>query len=82
MHKLYLLLKPCLPEKEEPYLLDEVEKILENSNGAILRKSIEIIYKDAGKKSAFELLVLFVTGLKDTNFFSYVGFVQGINGKT
>ena len=80
MHKLYLLLQHCLPEKEEAHLLDEIDKMLHMAEPGTLLKSLEIIYKkDFTEKNTVELLVLFVTGLKNINFFEYVGFVKGMN---
>ena len=35
IHELYLLLKPYLPEKEEKYLIDEVDAMLEEQTQKI-----------------------------------------------
>lgn len=81
IHKLYLLLRDCLPEKDEVYLIDEIEVMVSRMrNGTILFRAIEIMYPrlEIEANNPLEILSLFVKGLKQNEFFEYVGFINGI----
>lgn len=84
IHKLYLLLRHSIPEKEEPYLLNEIEKMVNMMEGEqVLIKAVEILFPKlkVNKDNPFELLLLFIRGLKYNDFFDYASFVKGIRGK-
>jgi hypothetical protein len=81
IHKLYLLLRSCLPQKEEPYLIDEIEKMVGMmESGETLVQAVELMYpkKKIDKHNPLELLLLFTKGLKQSEFFDYVNFINGI----
>lgn len=81
MHRLYLLLRDCLPEKEERYLIDEIGQMVERmKNGNTLIRAIDILYpsKKVDYGNPLELLLLFVRGLKQNEFFEYASFINGI----
>ena len=78
IHRLYLLLKPVLPEKEEAYLIDEAEKLLEKMNDEMFLSAIEIMYQKKIEGNPVELLSYFIRGIRQNNFFNYVEFVQGL----
>ena len=78
IHSLYLLLKPFLPPKEEKYLIDEVEKIVDRMNDAIFLESLRIMYSKPVKGNPVELLFYFIRGMKQNTFFEYVEFIQGL----
>lgn len=80
IHKLYLLLKPCLPEKDEEYLIDEMEAILDKITPDIFTQSLRLLKKDFSKKNGLEILTLFMSGLRENGFFEYVHFIRGLNG--
>ena len=80
IHKLYLILKPYLPEKEEDYLIYEVIRIMEKITPQEFQESMLIMY---GKKFNFKqnpgkLAVEFINGVKKHNLFSYIHFVKSI----
>jgi hypothetical protein len=81
IHKLYLLLKPCLPEKEEEFLIDEMDSILDKMTEEVMKQSLEIIYRKEIADEPFEMLILLMSGLSDSDFFNYVAFLKSINGK-
>ena len=81
IHKLYLLLRHSLPEKEESYLIDEIERMVSMMEGGeVLVRSVQILYPRAkiNKNNPLELLLLFIQGLKQNEFFDYVSFINGI----
>ena len=80
IHSLYLILKDCLPAKEEDYLLDEIDKVLDAITPDALMKSMQILKRDFSNKQGIEILNLFIAGLKENNFFEYVHFIKGLNG--
>jgi hypothetical protein len=80
IHKLYLLLKNCLPEKEEEFLIDEIDVILDKATPEQLTESFKILKKDFSKKGGLEIVTLFIEGFRENNFFDYVHFVRGLNG--
>lgn len=82
IHKLYLLLRHSLPEKEEQYLIDEIEAMVGRmKSGIALVKAVEIMYpnKDFNHNNPLEILLLFIKGMKQNEFFDYVVFVKNIN---
>ena len=80
IHALYLTLKHCLPVKEHQYLIDQIDEILDKAQDETIMKCLEIMYgKDFSKKSYVELLVLFIKGLRENEFFAYVNFVKGMS---
>lgn len=79
IHSLYLLLKSSLPAKEESYLLDEIEKMIEGmESGEVLIEAVGILYPKKKTNNPLELLLLFTQGLKQNEFFAYVEFIHGI----
>lgn len=73
-------MKHCLPVKEHQYLIDQIGEILDKAQDDTIMKCLEIMYgKDFGKKSYVELLVLFIKGLRENEFFAYVNFVKGMS---
>lgn len=81
IHKLYLLLRSCLPEKEEAYLIDEIEKMVDRmESGETLIQAVEILYpkKKFNRENPLEILLLFIQGLKQNDFFDYVLFINKI----
>ena len=80
IHKLYLLLKPFLPEKEEEYLIDEVDAIIDKITPEALTISMKTLKKDFLGKQGIQILTLFIQGLRENDFFEYVHFIRGLNG--
>ncbi len=82
IHQLYLLLKPCLPEKEEEYLVYEVITIMEKISPESFIESMKILHgnKFNFKQNPGELALAFVGGLKKRDLFSYVHFIKSISG--
>ena len=81
IHKLYILLRSCLPQKEEPYLIDEIEKMVGMmESGETLIKAVELMYpkKKFDANNPLEVLLLFIQGLKQNEFFDYVNFINEI----
>lgn len=81
IHQLYLLLRSCLPQKEELYLLNEIEKMVGMmESGETLIRAIEIMYpkKKIDLGNPLEILLLFIRGLKQNDFFEYAQFINGI----
>lgn len=81
IHSLYLVLKDSLPEKEESYLIDEIQKMVGRmESGDVLLKALDIMYpkKKINQNNPLELLLLLIKGLKANEFFEYVQFINGI----
>lgn len=81
IHKLYLLLRHCLPENEERYLIDEIEGMVDRmDSGDVLVQAIQIMFPKLKFNSGnpLELLLLFVKGLKQNSFFEYAVFINEI----
>lgn len=78
IHELYLLLKYTLPEKEEEYLIDEFDKILEKMTEITMDKSLELLGIDAKGKNGIQVLILFIKRLREIGFFDYAKFLQGL----
>ena len=81
IHQLYLLLKPCLPEKEEEFMIDEVDEILERVTPEILTDVLRVLKVNMKNKQGIEVLTLLIKGLKHNSFFEYAHFVRGMNGR-
>lgn len=61
------------------YLIDEIEKMIDMMEGEeVLAKSLEILYPTNKINNPIEMILLFVRGLKENEFFDYVLFVDGI----
>lgn len=80
VHELYLLLRHAIPSEEEKYLIDEIEAIVDKLDDKTFKKAIEIMYKKS-YGNPIELLLLFVAGLRESNFFEYVAFVRGLHAR-
>lgn len=82
--QLYLVLKnPINSGEKKKLLIDEIERILDNSPPGTLISSLEIMYNSVEKDiSPTEALVLFIQGLKNNNFFAFVEFVEKLNGRS
>lgn len=81
IHRLYLLLKDTLPEQEELYLIDEIEGMVGRMHsGRTLVKAVDIMYprKELDVHNPLEMLLLFIQGLKENEFFYYAKFINGI----
>lgn len=79
VHELYLLLKHALPEKEEKFLIDQVEYILGHSKSGTLMKSLAIMYPKIPKDiDAIQAATMFVAGLRECSFFDYTEFLRGL----
>ena len=79
MHRLYLLLRDCLPEKEERYLVDEIEAMVGRmKRDRTLILAVEIMFPESkiDRNNPLELLILLIRGLKHNDFFEYVSFVN------
>lgn len=78
IHKLYLLLRDYLPEKEEKYLLDELIAIFERAEPGTISKCLEIMYPSRQPRDTLDGVKMFVEGIKKNEFFEYVSFVNTI----
>lgn len=78
IHGLYLLLLPYIPEKEEKFLIDQVDKMLENMPSEVFISAIEIMYENVKYESPIKIAVMFIEGLKQNNFFDYVSFIENL----
>lgn len=82
IHSLYRLLEHSLPREEENYLIDEIDEMLSRIESSALMDSFDILYKgNWRKKNDIELLILFIRGLRENDFFNYVTFIQGFKKK-
>lgn len=79
IHRLYLVLRHALPDKEEALLIDEIEKILQRAEPNTMMRCLEIMYsKKPNKSDPFNLLLLFIKGLQINDFFEYSNFINGL----
>lgn len=79
MNSIYIALSHAIPKEEERYLVDEIEKMFEKLSDSDILRVIEMMYDNLEKKSGIQLGLLFIKGLRESNFFEYVHFVRGLN---
>lgn len=73
-------MKHALPEKDEEFLIDEIDKILDKIEPTAFMESLSILYKTI-KGNNIELLLLFIKGLRENDFFEYTHFIKSLNGR-
>lgn len=78
MNELYLLLEHALPNEEETYLLDELDKMIDTMQEGTIAKCLAVMYDPVPQASNMRLFVLFVQGLRENLFFEYAHFVRGL----
>ena len=79
IHQVYLVLSHALPEKEEDYLIDELETMMEKAKPGTVLKVLEIMCPNEIKeKSGLLLFLLFIRKLRESNFFEYANFIKGL----
>ena len=83
MWELYRKLQSGIPKKEEPYLIRELIKILTGITTSDYKDALAIMWGDdfhVGKHPT-EFTELFIDGIKNNDFFSFVKFVQSVYNK-
>ncbi len=78
IHNLYLILLPHIPEKEEKFLIDQVDKMLENMPSDTFIHAMEILHPSLKNESPVRIAFLFIEGLKRNDFFGYVSFIRSM----
>lgn len=79
IHRLYKVLETSLPEKEEELLIDQIDEIVQRGDPDLMERCIAIMYPKPPKETdPFSLLLLFIKGLQDNNFFEYTNFITGL----
>ena len=81
MWKLYKVIEPSLPDKDETYLFHEIQKIMENMTNSSFKDSLLFMYGEGFQinKIPAELAIMFIHGLKQNNFFSFASFVKSLS---
>ena len=84
VYQLYKLLEDGIPEKDEKYLMDEVLKILEGISTHAFKQGLRILYGDEFyiNKSPIKLATMFVDGIKENNFMSFVQIMKDLRGNS
>lgn len=77
MWNLYKILKR---DGQEDYLIQEAIKILDTISTESFQKSLNIMYPNKSPKTSVLAALWFIEGIKNCGFFSFVGFIKGING--
>lgn len=80
IHSLYLLLRHALPKKEEKYLIDQIQYILQHAEKGTVRASLNIMYELRSEPNPIQAITLFTKGLQENGFFDYVAFLKGLRG--
>ena len=82
VHELYLVLKHALPREDRELLIDQTEYILTHARPGTMLTSLKIMYRTLPRKlNGFTSATLFMRGLKETEFFGYVEFLQQLNAR-
>lgn len=82
IHNLYSILKPSLPEQTGVRLKEEIFKIAKSITPYDLMQSMKILYGEKFKpESPAQIAELFVKGIYQSNFFSYVKVIRSLNGR-
>ena len=77
-----MLIEHALPQREEEYLVDELDKLTDNLKPGTIKQCLKIMYKEnLEKESNLKLFILFVRSLNENMFFDYAHFVKGIHGR-
>ena len=81
IHEVYLLLEHAIPETEEEFLILEIAKMMERVSPNTFEKVMRVMYnkRKLVKKTSSEIAIMFIKGLKDCDFFSYVHFIKSIH---
>lgn len=78
IHRLYLVLKDSLPDKEEALLIDQIEEIIQRGEPDLMERCTAIMYPKVKESDPLSLLLLFIKGLQDNDFFEYAYFINGL----
>lgn len=81
IHELYLVVRHSLSENQEVYLIDELEGMFRRAEPGMIWKALEIMYKKPNPKNGLEATAMFVEGIKSSEFFAYVEFINSLNGR-
>lgn len=83
IHQLHKTLKSGLPEKDEQYLLYETLKILKGISTEQFKDALRIMYGKDISTNPIDTAVLFIDGLKKSEFFAFHQFISGLtNGRS
>lgn len=84
MWNLYLLLKPAIDNRElKELVLDEIIEIIDLSSPQALLECLHILYDNSIKfDTPMEFNRLFITGIRENDFFGFCGFIRGISGNS
>lgn len=78
IHRLYQILKPALPKKED--VASSIMAIFQNSPSGTVEQCLSIMYpKHKGKVEVLDIIQMFVEGMRQNDFFSYVKFIEGFS---
>ncbi len=81
MWDLYRKLEKGIPKKEEPYLINELIKVLSGITTENYKDALAIMYREDFHigKHPLEFTGLFIDGVKKNNVFSFIKFIQSIH---
>jgi len=80
MWRLYNLLKPAIEGREpEGLVVDEIARLIKDTNAKTLLEVIHIMYDNTIEFSEFEeFIALFINGLYQNDFFGFLMFIKGL----
>lgn len=82
IHELYLVLQHALPKEDKELLVDETRYILQHARPGTLLSALKIMYRSLPRKlNGITASTLFMRGLQENNFFSYVDFLRSLNAR-
>ena len=81
MWKLYKTIKDALPEKDEQYLLHEIQKTMEKMTNSSFKDTLLSLYGEGYQhnKVPAEFMVMFIRGLKQNKFFAFSTFIRSLS---
>lgn len=84
VYQLYKLLEDGIPEKDEKYLIDEVLKILDGISTYAFKQGLRILYGDNFhiNRTPGEFAIMFIDGIKKTNFISFMQIMKDLRGNS
>ena len=79
--KLYKIIKDALPEKDEQYLLHEIQKTMEKMTNSSFKEVLLLLYGEGFQKNkvSMDFVLMFIRGLKVNNFFAFSSFIKSLS---
>lgn len=84
VYQLYRLLEEGVPKQDEKYLIQEVLEILNNVSTYAFKQAMRVLYGDEFyvNRDSGEIALMFVRGIKQSNFISFIQIMKDLRGNS